>query len=120
MSEDSKAVFRHYVEIWVRGEVDRLDEVLGPGYVGHSGSSPDRDEGLEEVRQRIAAYHAAHPGVRIEIHDQIAEGDRVASRMTAREADPTTGREAVAAGFNVSRLAGGKVIEEWALWERLA
>jgi predicted SnoaL-like aldol condensation-catalyzing enzyme len=119
LSEDNKAVFRRYVDLWARGEVARLDEVLGPGYVGHSGSNPDWDERLDDVRQRIAAYHAAHPSVRIEIHSQTAEGDQVATRMSAREVNPATGQEAVAAGFNVSRFADGKVIEEWALWERL-
>jgi predicted SnoaL-like aldol condensation-catalyzing enzyme len=117
MSEDNKAVFRHYIEIWARGEVDALNDVLGPGYIGHSGSNPDWDEDVEQVKKRIAGYHAAHPDIRVEIHDQVAEGDRVATRMTAREAKD--GKENAVAGFNVSRFQDAKVVEEWALWERL-
>jgi len=114
MSEENKAAFRRYIEIWAKGEVDRLGEVLGPGYVGHSGSNPDWDEDAAQVATRIAGYHAAHPDVEVEIQDQVAEGDRVATRMVARE----QGRSV--AGFNVSRFADGKVVEEWALWERFS
>lgn len=114
MTEDNKAVFRRYIEIWAKGEVDRLGEVLGPGYVGHSGSNPDWDETAEQVASRIEGYHAAHPDVEVDIQDQLAEGDRVASRMIAREGDRAV------AGFNVSRFEGGKVVEEWALWERFS
>ena len=119
MSESNAEAFRRYIDVWVRGEVDQLDEMLGQGYVGHSGSDPNWDEDADQARKRIASYHAAHPGVRVEIHEQLSEGDLVATRMIAREANPSTGQEGVAVGFNISRYQAGKLVEEWALWERL-
>lgn len=116
--EENKAVFRRYMKMWVTGDTQELGEVIGPGYVGHSGSDPDRDDDAESLKEHIAGYHAAYPEVDVVIEDQVAEGDLVFTRMTARSPDHDSGGEKVAAGFNASRFSEGKIVEEWALWER--
>ena len=118
MSDQSKAAFRRYMTMWVTGDVDDLDNVIGPGYIGHSGADPDRDDDIDSLRDHMAGYHVAFPEVDLTIDDQIAEGDRVFTRMTARSPDRESGGMKAAAGFNVSRFFDGKIVEEWALWER--
>ena len=118
MSERNKAVFRRYMQMWVAGDTDHLDGVIAPGYIGHSGADPTRDDDIDTLKKRMAGYHEAFPQVNVAIEDQVAEGDRVFSRMTARSPDATTGVEKAAAGFNVSRFVDNTIVEEWALWER--
>jgi predicted ester cyclase len=57
----------------------------------------------------------------ITIEDQLAEGDMVATRWTARgtyqgeteEFGPPTGRQIELKGMTISRIEGGKIVEEW-------
>ena len=46
--------------------------------------------------------------------EQVAAGDRVATRLSAVRGD-----EELAVGMNFSRWQGGRLAEEWALWERI-
>jgi hypothetical protein len=53
--------------------------------------------------------------VRFTVTEQIAVGDRVATRLSAVRGD-----EELAVGMNFSRWQDGRLAEEWALWERIA
>lgn len=109
----NKELFRRYVDIWETGNLDKLASVIHDSYVGHA-SWGDRDR--EDLRQRVAAFREKYPNVRFTIHDQLVEGDRVASRLTAA-ATADGGEEVVLYGLNISRIADGRVIEEWMAWE---
>ncbi|MFQ3590400.1 MAG: nuclear transport factor 2 family protein [Chloracidobacterium sp.] len=80
--KSKKAVFRRLVNIYAAGNLSALDEVLAPNYVGHA-SAGDRD--LEGFRQSILHFH--NPFIydedSFEVNDQIVEGEKVATRMTA-------------------------------------
>ena len=111
---EPKEIFRDYVAIWESGAVDRLPEVIHPDYVGHPASG-DRD--AEGLRARILAFRGLFPDVRFTMEDQLAEGDRVASRMTARATRAADGRPVTLHGHNISRIAEGRIAEERMTWE---
>ena len=109
-----KAVFRRYVRIWESGALDELPGVIAPDYAGHAASA---DRGIEGLRARIAEFHHAYRDLRFVIEDQVAEGDRVATRMTARGIANATGKPVTLIGLNVSRFHDGRIAEEWPVWE---
>ena len=58
--------------------------------------------------------------------DQLAEGDKVATRWTARGTHAgeiagigPTGKDVTVTGLTISRFAGGKVVEQWTTWDTL-
>ena len=69
------------------------------------------------MRDRITEFHKLYPDVRFVIEDQIAEGDRVATRMTATAMSSATGKPVTLIGLNVSRFHEGRIAEEWPVWE---
>jgi predicted ester cyclase len=109
-----KAVFRHYVTIWERGALNELSNVLTANYVGHSASG-SRD--LDGLRERISQFHKLYPDAHFVIEDQVAEGDEVATRMTATATSSATGKPVKLVGLNVSRFMDGRIAEEWPVWE---
>jgi len=109
-----KDVFRRYVGIWQSGEVARLPEVIAPGYVGHAAQG-DRD--ADGLRERILTFKSLYPDVTFRFGDQLVEGDRVASRMTAHATRAADGQPVVLHGLNISRVAEGRIAEEWMAWE---
>lgn len=116
--EAKKAVFRRLVDIYALAAVDTLEEFVAAGYVGHTAAG-DRD--LAEFRKSIVDFHAIFDYGRdaFVIEDQFVEGDKVATRMTARVRMRETGEPVTMLGINLAIIKGGKIHEEWNTWEML-
>jgi steroid delta-isomerase-like uncharacterized protein len=106
-------------EAFNRGDVDVLDELVADDFVEHDpmpGMSPDR-EGLKAM---IRGLHAAFPDFHTEVEDQIVAGDKVVERWSCtgtQEGEfmglPPTSRRVEIHGMDISRLAGGRLVEHW-------
>lgn len=115
MSEtENKDLFRKFVAVWETGNLSSLAEIIHENYIGHP-SWGDRD--LAGLRDRIVAFRHEYKNLRFKLEDQLAEGDRVASRMIATATRASDGRPVTLYGHNISRMAGGRIIEEWMAWE---
>jgi predicted ester cyclase len=75
-------------------------------------------------RKTSRPIRAAYSDARITVDDQIPEGDKVASRWTGRGKHDgdlmgigPTGKQVTVSGLTLSRLANGKVIEEYTNWD---
>jgi predicted ester cyclase len=60
------------------------------------------------------------------VEDQLAEGDRVGTRFTARGTHagsflgiPATGKAIAVEGIAIDRFAAGKLVESWLVYDRL-
>jgi steroid delta-isomerase-like uncharacterized protein len=125
MSEQNKAHIRRVIEeVYNRGDLRVVDEVAASDLVIHAPSQEIR--GREGAKQYVAALRAGFPDLRFTVEDQVAEGDMVVTRWTARgthggefQGVPATGREIRLAGTDIDRIAGGKVVECWAQVDEL-
>ena len=126
MSEENKAVARRFFEIWEEGNLEAFEEVVAPESVDHDPYNPHGQEGLEGAKKTVAMYREAFPDVHFEIEEQLAEGDKVATRWTATGthegelmgAQPT-GNKASVSGITIDRIADGKIVEGWTSWDTL-
>jgi len=71
-------------------------------------------------------YRTAFPDVHFTIEDQIAEGDRVVTRWTARGTHqgplvgiPPTSKQVTMSGIAIYRLVDGKIVEQWGVNDML-
>jgi hypothetical protein len=117
--ENKQLVLRWKEELWGRRNLNVVDELCGPGYVGRIGGVPGPVRGREALKQLIAAYYAA-----FDIDDTpeflVAEGDMVVIHDTYRfkhkgefQGIPATGKEASITGTDIYRIADGKIAEQW-------
>ena len=81
---DAKQIVRRLIEEPWTGNMDVIDELIGSGYIGYDPSAPEPISGPDGARTQIQQYIDGFPNGRITVDDQIAEGDKVASRWTAR------------------------------------
>ncbi len=124
-AEENKAIIRRlFDEVFNKGNLGAADAVLAPDYVLHDPAAPDFAGGREGYRQFQSRYLKAFPDHRLAVEDQIAEGDRVATRWTARGTHrgdlpciPATGRPVTVTGITISRIFGGRIAEEWQDWD---
>ena len=83
MSEQNKTLVRRVVEeVYNQGNLAVADELAVSDLVIHLTSQEIR--GREGAKEYVAALRAAFPDLHMTIEDQIAEGDRVVTRWTAR------------------------------------
>ena len=120
---ENKALIRRYVEECIgKNDMSLMDELLAVDYVMHEPVGGDRD--LEAYKKGQPAVLAGFPDGHWTIEDMVAEGDKVAWRFTFRGTHtgefvgiPATGKQIHMTGMVISRIADGKVAEEWELYD---
>jgi ketosteroid isomerase-like protein len=96
--------------------LDQLaDELYTADYVLHDPGAPDRPPGPEGMKQFARGALKSWPDLNVTIEDLVAEGDRVASRITVSGTDASTGKPWRLLGMSIIRFVGGKIAEEWQL-----
>jgi hypothetical protein len=83
MSEGNKALVRRFLEAVDTSNPAILDEYISPNYNDHNPPPfPGLAPGQEGARQAFALALAAFSDFHHEIHDQLAEEDKVVTRIT--------------------------------------
>src|ERR687890_2497278 len=124
-AEENRALAQRSWEIVSQRNPDLIEEFYPPEFVWHE---PDRDiRGYEQAKQFVSTFFEAFPDITITVEDVIAEGDKVVSRYTIRgthqgeteEFGPPTGRQIEGGGITISRIEGGKIVEDWDSYDNL-
>lgn len=125
-AQEIKAVVRRELEVFSTGDLSVLDEIVAPGFVGHDVAQPEPIRGPEGLKQSVALYRSAFPDLQVTVDQQIAEGDTVATRWTARGTHEgelmgvaPTGKQATVTGVSIERVVGGKIVEDRTNWDAL-
>ena len=84
MSEENKALVRRWFAEVDKGNPTIVDELLPPDYIDHAPPLPGMAAGREGVKQANALLHDAFPDTVHTIEDQIAEGDKVMTRLSGQ------------------------------------
>ena len=119
-AEENRAIVRRwYEEFGNRANLDVLDELYAPSWVGHFPRSGDL-RGAADHKPIGRMFATAFPDGRYEVADLVTENDRVASRYVFRGTHQgellgiaPTGRPVAIGGINVHRLADGRIAEQW-------
>jgi steroid delta-isomerase-like uncharacterized protein len=119
-SEDNKRLVQRFYEAIDRGDLAAIDEFVADDYVDHNPPPfPGLPKGREGLKQVFKNFLEATPGYH-KIEDQIAEGDKVVTRMTSygkHEGDlpgaPRTGNDLKMTSITIHRIANGKLVEKW-------
>ncbi|HUU74912.1 MAG TPA: ester cyclase [Methanoregulaceae archaeon] len=118
-AEEIKAILRREMEeVWNKGNLAVVDELVAKNFVLHDASQPTEVRGPDGLKQYVTAFRTAFPDLHITFEDQVAEGDNVATRITLRGTHkgelagiPATGREVKITSISIDRLEAGKFVE---------
>ncbi len=124
--EENKAIVRrHYEELWAKGNLDVADEIYSTDCVGQYANYPLQTGYPESEKQIVLRDTTVITDNRIEVVDQIGEGDKVVTRWSARGRHTgttddmphvvPTGNEVEVTGVHIHRLRDGKIVEVWAV-----
>lgn len=117
MEEDNKTVVRELFAAWATHDVGRASALIGEGCNGG---------GPEGLRRELEHFLAAFPDLELTLEDMLAEGDRVATRITMRGTHQgalmgvaATGQPALMKANHIFVLAGGKIVQRHGQMDRL-
>ena len=123
--EENKAIVRCLIEdLWNAGNPELAEQLYAVDHVRHGPLAEPPIRGSEALKQFAYMYLTAVPDLHHEIEDQFAREDSVVSRATARGTHrgemmgiAPTGKPITFSMFLQHRIAGGKIVEEWVMYD---
>jgi steroid delta-isomerase-like uncharacterized protein len=127
-AKDLKALMRRFVEKWNKGKTAAMavvDEFYATDFVSH-GPGDEDIRGIENVKRSTSDEFSAFPDAHYTIDDMVVEGDKLAARYTMTGTHkgeymgaPPTNKKITIKAITIERFAGGKIVEEWGMYDTL-
>jgi predicted ester cyclase len=102
-------------QVCSRGDMSLAPRCYAEDFADHVGRLEYR--GLEGVEHSTAFYRALFDDLAFDVVDQVAEGDRVASRFVL--SGTNRGRRVSLWGITISRLENGRIAEDWSAFDSI-
>jgi predicted ester cyclase len=116
--EDNKNLIRKYIEEVINtGNTDEIEKFISPEYTEiHEGKR--YPVGIKGAKEHIIGVRQTYPDLKLTVDQQIAEGDWVATCITARGTHKgswlgmkPTGQQVSFTGVNIEKVENGKITE---------
>jgi predicted ester cyclase len=115
--EDKRALVQRFIDqVFVNGNEAAVDDLVTPDFEWHG--VPGR--GPDVLKAAIKRTGAALSDTVFRVHDTVAEGDRVAVRLTSAATQsgefmgmPATNKRYEIEEIHLFRIADGRVAEHW-------
>ena len=121
MTEENKAIARRVYEIVSTGDFERAAEIVDK-------EAPDNEllphdppaKLIDTFKETFAEAREGFPDLSVTVEDVMAEGDRVAARVTMRgthrgefQSIAPTGKRVEVKAMDMFRISNGKIVEHW-------
>jgi steroid delta-isomerase-like uncharacterized protein len=117
--EENKKIVQRYQEIYNSNDLDSLGEVVAEDLLTPK-IMPGIPTGIEGAKAAHRIMLTGFPDYQTIIDDLVAEGDKVAARITMSGTNtgsfmgmPATGKYVLFTGMYIARIANGKIVEHW-------
>jgi predicted ester cyclase len=119
-TEQNKAVvLRFNTDIIAKGNPASFDELMASDFINHT-AMPGISNKADGMKQVFDALHTGFPDIRVEIYDQIAEGDKVTTRKKLIGTHtgtfmgiPATGQPVEINVIDIVTIRNGQYSEHW-------
>ena len=120
LSDNKHIVARFNREVIEQGNMQTFNELVAADFINHTAppSTPNGRDGFAAFFTNV--LRPALPDLTVELHDQIAEGDKVVTRKTISGTHkgmflgvPATGRRIRINVTDIVRISNGQYAEHW-------
>jgi steroid delta-isomerase-like uncharacterized protein len=123
----NQVIQRYFEQLFNRGNVALVDELLAPDYVNHSPGSADQPRDRTGVVQVVQALRLAFPDLHYRIEQTVESADAVAVRTTMTGTQlgplfgiPATGKRIEVQQITIEQLRAGKIVAHHRVTDMLA
>ena len=126
MSTTNRALLRRFFEeIYNQGDLRVADEIVAVDFINHN-PLPGEAPGREAFKAFVAYLRRAFADLQFTIEDQVAEDDKVVTRITisgVQEGEfagiPPSGKLVSITAISIHRISNGQIEESWFNWDAL-
>ncbi len=119
-AEHENIVGRWFDDLFTRGDLDAVDDLVAPDLVAHGQGGSEDNHGREVFRGWLRWYISAFTEREWTVHDVISEGEKVVTRNSGWATYrggllgiPSEGQRVLETGILILRVEGGLVHELW-------
>lgn len=118
MQEDNRAIVgRFWREVFGGGELEASREIFARDHVLYHPALAGDGRGPEAVGAVVALFRKMAPDLEVTVEDEIAEGEKVVTRWSARgravDQEGPDDPGVVVSGVAIFRVSGGEIRETW-------
>jgi len=113
-------------EVWNKGNLGAVDELVADGYVRHEPLLGER-RGKESLEELVKQLRTAFPDLHVSVDELGTFGDRIFVRWTGRGTHrgamlgvPASNRRGEVKGITLTRVVDGKIIEDHQVYDTRA
>ena len=113
-------VERWFDDLFTRGDLDAVDDLVAPDFVAHGQGGMDDSHGRESFREWLRWYTTAFAEREWSVHDVISESDKAVARYSGWATYkgglldiPSTDQRVLETGILILRVEDGLVREVW-------
>lgn len=124
--ESNKQFCRDYFSAFLARDTAWMQRHIAAEFVRHDPGLPFEVRGPEGVARLHDALMSAFPDMKLELEDFVAEGEKVAVRLTIRATHAgalgelaATGRRIEVPVLDLFQIRDDRLIEHWALFDNL-
>lgn len=118
--QENKAIDRKFYEYFEKGERDKIERELWDNNYKVHFPGEAKPLSIAESKEIMKMFNTAFPDLKFTIEDQIAEGDRVVSRVTTEgthkgefQGVAPTGKKVRSSVIAINRIVDNKIAERW-------
>lgn len=126
-SEQIQAARRQFEEVWSKGNLDIVNEIMSDDFVRHG---PDLEggqiSGRDGFKGLVTLFRTGLPDMDVPVDEMHEIGDRVIVRWRVTGTNtggalgqPANGKRVEIIGQHTIRFAGGQIVEEWVAYDTL-
>ncbi len=126
MSESNKNLARRYFKAYETGDIEGVMKFIDQNYRLHPGGTAEPMNHDERKRDEMR-FFSAFSSIETVVEDQIAEGDKVANRITMRcthsgeyQGIPATRKHVTIPYLDILSFRAGKIVEEWVEFDAMS
>ena len=120
VAEHEHIVGRWYEDLFTRGDLDAVDDLVAPDFVAHGQGGTEATRGRVAFREWLRWYTSAFSEREWDVHDIISEGEKVVVRYSGWAtyrggllSIPSEDQRVLETGILILRVRDGFVRELW-------
>lgn len=127
LDENKIIITRYFEEVWNKGKLDVLEELLSPEYINHNPGTANPKPGPDGLKPIVTAIRTGFPDLKYIIKRMVVREDQVAVLVTmtgTHKGDffgiPATGKTINVDQMQIERIVDGKIVEHWRVTDDLS
>ena len=126
LNENKQLIIKYFDEVWNKGKLDVLDEIIAPTYINHNPGTPNPIPGPEGLKPIVVEIRKAFPDLKFEIKNMLICNDQIAVHTIMRGTHngdffglKPTNKVIEIAQMQIERIINNRIVEHWRVTDEL-